>query len=78
MFSQEKTNKLKVGDLVVIGCSVDGKFVASTYPTSIKVERIWEETPTRIRVDLDWGSFGKSKIYAKDEGIIWKRVENFN
>lgn len=79
MFNQ--SGALKVGDFVVIGCQVDGKFVQSQVAADagakIKVEKITNEKGS-IRIDLDWGSLGKSRIYAHDEGKLWHRVSNFN
>ena len=61
----------RVGDAVV----VDGSLSHLT----ARVERVVYETNTdRIRIDLDWGAHGKSRVFAHDEGTVWHRVENFN
>ena len=77
MFQQAKRRDLKVGDLIVVGCSVDGKFVASNLPARIVVGSIWEESPDNIRIDLN-SSFGRCKVYAHDENKLWKRIEAHN
>jgi hypothetical protein len=74
---------LKVGDLVVVGSCMttngQSKFIpVDTRGEKITVERIWEETPGTTRVDLNWGSLGRSKVYMHDESKLWHRVSNFN
>lgn len=82
MFNQEN-KKPKVGDVVVVGSLMTqdnkSKFIpVDTHGNKITIARIWEETPGTTRLDLDWGSNGKSKVYAHDEGRLWHRVSNFN
>jgi len=74
---------LKVGDLIVVGSCMttngQSKFIpVETFGKKITVERIWEESPGTIRIDLDWNGHGKSKVYAHDESKLWHRVSNFN
>lgn len=60
----------RVGDAVVVDCLAH--FTA-------KVERVvYEFENARTRIDLDWGEHGKSRVFAHDEGKIWRRVEDFN
>jgi len=36
------------------------------------VEKIWHDTSTaRTVIELDWGHFGHSRVYAHDENKIW-------
>lgn len=80
MFSQAKSEALKVGDLVVVGTTLNGKFVpaSSTYGCKVVVERIWQEEPGKVRADLDWQGNGKSRVYLHDELKTWCKLTNFN
>lgn len=78
MFHTNPTKKnLIVGEVVIVGGLRDNKFVP--IKTTAKVESITPEEGGRVRIDLDWGpGFGKSKVYAHDEGSVWVRASDFN
>jgi hypothetical protein len=61
-----------VGDsIVVIGAAISS-FVA-------KVDRVvYMPDEDRTRIDLDWGQYGHSRVWADDEGKVWTRIEAFN
>lgn len=77
MFNQNKS-ALKVGDFVTVGCRVNDRFMPAKYGTRVKVERIFQESDGNIRIDLDWGGFGKSKVYMNDENKYWFKLSNYN
>jgi hypothetical protein len=68
---------IKIGDTVVVGTQVDDKFVSS--PFSAKVSSVhFDSSIYRTQIDLDWGTFGKSKVYLDDENKVWKQIGNHN
>ena len=68
---------IKIGDAVVVGCQVNDKFVSSLF--SAKVALVHFDSSThRTQIDLDWGTFGKSKVYLDDENKVWKQIGKHN
>ena len=67
----------KVGDFVVVGTTINGKFSPSNYNTKIRIEKIFEEN-SGTRIDLNWGSFGNSFVFAHDKGKTWLPVSEYN
>jgi hypothetical protein len=62
----------RIGDLVVVNGAVVSHFTA-------RVENIvYLPDEDQTRIDLDWGEYGKSRVYAHDEGRVWRRVESCN
>lgn len=61
---------LKIGDKLV----VNGM---AWCPASVLGVNIEEETSRSI-ILLDWGSFGKSRVYAHDENVVWYRLKEMN
>ena len=61
-------NDLKVGETII----VYGYWKA-------KIESIFlEHTTKRIKLNIDWGNMGKSRVFAQDEGKIWTRISKLN
>lgn len=61
---------LKEGERVVVGTN---QHVKAT------VEKVtWMQEEHRYRVDLDWGEFGKSRVFSDDEGKTWYRYSSSN
>jgi hypothetical protein len=60
---------VKMGDrLVVMG-----------RPEKAIVEDIqWYSTEDRWRIILDWGQYGKSKVWSSDEGKTWVHITSLN
>lgn len=62
--------EIRVGDRVL---------VHQWFGMKIIVERIERDPKTgNVAIYLDWGEFGKSRVWAHDEGAIWRRYENVN
>ena len=71
MFNQMQTAEaecsVKAGDTVVV----------SGYKA--KVESVFYDPEfARIQITLNWGSLGRSKVYAHDENKTWKKLNNCN
>lgn len=78
MFNQVKKNELAVGDIVVVGYLVNGKFVQSSSGVKPKVVSLFKDPATQsTQINLDAGEHGKSKVYHHDEGT-WQKLSNFN
>jgi hypothetical protein len=68
---------IKVGDMVVVGSQVNDKFISS--PFSATVESMhFDYAISRTQINLDWGTFGKSKVYLDDENKVWKQLSKHN
>lgn len=65
MFNKVKSD-LKVGDSVLM--NVGGQPYVPT------ITAITNEAGNRVRLDLDWGKLGKSRVYMHDEGKVWSRL----
>ena len=60
---------VKIGDLIVV----------QGFMPPAKVEKIWhDKTTSRIVIELDWGEFGKSKVYEHDENKVWFKYTGAN
>lgn len=53
--------KPKVGDRLVV-CD---------RPEKVVIERIEKEHDGRVKLILDWGEFGKSRVWEHDQGSTW-------
>lgn len=72
-------NKIKVGDFVIVkGFKIKAKISRIFMENSFGEETEFENECARIRMDLDWGDLGKSRISLHDENVIWFRAENLN
>lgn len=74
---------LQIGEFVVVGSVAyqDGKskFIpVNTFGQKISISSIVPEPNGNTRIELDWGSQGRSRVYLHDEGKNWHRVSNFN
>ena len=79
MFNQAKKSELVVGDIVVVGYTVDGKFFQNSAGVKPKVVSLFKDPSTQyIQINLDAGEHGKSRVYSHDEGKTWQRLSNFN
>lgn len=73
------SKKLQIGDAVVVkGFNHKTKVSRIFMENSRGEETEYENECARVRIELDWGEFGKSKVSMHDENIIWFRIENFN
>ena len=55
------------------------RIVVSNLPNKVIVEDvIYEKQTDRIIMILDWGQFGKSKVYYHDENKTWHRYLSLN
>jgi hypothetical protein len=71
-----KNVELKIGEPIVVGYTVDKKFVP--VKGRVVVSNIFRDSSGVITYELDWGSNNKSKIRSHDEGKYWVRAQNFN
>ena len=77
MFQVAEKKDIKIGEIIIVGSLCNDKFVP--VKATAKVEKITVLPGNITQIDLDWGSeFGKSKIFAHDEGKVWVRASNFN
>jgi hypothetical protein len=71
--------KLKIGDIVIVkGFSHKTKVCRIFMENSRGEETEYENECARVRAELDWGEFGKSKVSMHDENVTWFRLEKFN
>lgn len=61
-------NPPKVGDRIVVYGYVD---------IPVTVESVERDKGTYI-IHLNWGTFGKSRVYSHDEGDVWYRHSQLN
>lgn len=55
------------------------RLVVNGRPEKAIVEDIqWFSTEFRWRIILDWGSFGKNKVWSSDEDKVWSRYAELN
>lgn len=73
------SKKIQVGDLVVVKGFKQRTKVSRIFMENARGEETeYENECARIRIELDWGEFGKSKVSMHDENVTWFRLENFN
>lgn len=60
----------RVGDRLLINRMTGFKAVVS--------EIKWSSTDADWIILLDWGSYGTSRVWARDEGKIWFRLFDLN
>jgi hypothetical protein len=71
MFSTKKPLP-SVGDSIIVIRAAISSFTA-------KVERVvYEHAIDRTRIELNWGAYGHSRVWADDEGKVWSRISNWN
>lgn len=39
---------------------------------------VWHSTSADWLIVIDWGKYGKSRVWARDEGSIWRRWLELN
>jgi hypothetical protein len=61
--------RVKVGDKVVVGSSMG-------YDITVKSIQTLEDK--RVELILDWGQYGKSRVYMHDHGKTWKLKVDIN
>lgn len=61
---------LNIGNRVVVhGMSEHGAYVKSI---------TWEKKEIDWLIQLDWGIYGSSRIWARDENVVWYRYSTVN
>jgi hypothetical protein len=72
MFNKNVPAPLKVGDQVVVYGPVISAYKA-------KIESIiYDRATDRVEIALNWGEYGKSKVYGHDRGTVWNTLTNVN
>lgn len=66
-------NQIKIGDRV---CVKDWPHVPATISNIYMVDRDgnetkWEFECAEVKLELDWGQFGKSKVSLHDQNKVW-------
>lgn len=60
---------IKIGDRLVV----------QQMPYPAYVERIeFDDKTSRTILHLDWGTFGKSRVFLHDENVIWYKYTSNN
>ena len=71
---------IKVGERVVIPSWKDLKIVVSRifFLDNQDVETKFQDNAVRVMLELDWGTFGKSRVSMNDENKTWYRYTSSN
>ena len=67
--TKNNIKKINVGDFVCVKGN----------PIKAKIEKIWyDESTAREVVELNWGEFGKSRVYMHDLNKTWTHINSNN
>jgi hypothetical protein len=71
---------IKVGERVVIPTWKDMKVVVSRifFLDKEDLETKFQDNAVRIMLELDWGTYGKSRVAMTDENKTWYRYTSAN
>ncbi len=71
---------IKVGERVVIPSWKDLKITVSRifFLDKEDVETKFQDNAVRVMLELDWGTFGKSRVSMTDENKTWYRYTSAN
>lgn len=56
---------VQIGERII----VNGIMYAQAHVSDV----VWSEEESRWVISLDWGEFGKSRVYGYDEDKVWYR-----
>jgi hypothetical protein len=71
---------IKVGERVVIPSWKDLKITVSRifFLDKEDLETKFQDNAVRVMLELDWGTFGKSRVSMTDENKTWYRYTSAN
>jgi hypothetical protein len=59
--------------------NIGERVVVHGVPQKATVESVtWDAEANSWRVNLDWGGFGKSRVWLHDENKVWYRLSAVN